>query len=644
MLNATTGQSCKYLPQIEKALRDEYYLEEQIASSQSLLENPTMNLGASLRSQMEAKLESLKRDYLQNQNAIKAARNADILFSSPNVYGSILKATVGIGSGKSPQESLCDFVRRTAKASLQEDSKQLLQIKESLSAQMQKKDWLQNDDLKTYLWSTPSRDLFFRTYDPDQKNLQKSTACRMEGKYGFGRRRVDNLKDAGFFVGSFLLPELKILGKGLTKLAASTTAILPKMIGSEAALSWRTIRETAHYESLMAAKAGSKVGEALTLSGAAAASAVPATTACKEKIGTVEGLNFCANTFGPAEYKKMFQQRQLANECLLASSFGLAFTGAAAQKVSKIFKSSDTPVTTRPQVQRSKPELAAISSQSPQAREVAELIESGVKPEDPRAIAAMEKLLNVNKGNLAADGALIQVSGSSQHYQTFLSTSYRSIQRNPELISKLHESTFFHGTNSSSLLAFTEYGNLKGSLNSIGLMESQGKIPFAGEIIYGRSGINQGGISTAALGSIDKAVDYSKSAHGWDPLVGRKAIDQFKSLTPGSQGSIQNEIIRNGTEVNTKRLSEWSKLTPEEQNLVKEGFPVLYGIRPTGPERLQFPGTSSVRGESILREGTQANEIKVLFVPPSKVEFVRDLLRRKKHTNVEVEGLSQLGP
>ena len=90
------------------------------------------------------------------------------------------------------------------------------------------------------------------------------------------------------------------------------------------------------------------------------------------------------------------------------------------------------------------------------------------------------------------------------------------VNKTNDIIDKLHitpqqlnGAMLAHGSSSSSLMAYTDYMNNEGELIPLGKMESKGKIPFSGEISFGRSGINVEYLSTVNTPNLDVALKYA---------------------------------------------------------------------------------------------------------------------------------------
>lgn len=249
---------------------------------------------------------------------------------------------------------------------------------------------------------------------------------------------------------------------------------------------------------------------------------------------------------------------------------------------------------------------------------------------------------------------------------------------------QIHRSQLFHGATSASLLAFTNYNESNGALVPLGNLEESGKIPFCGEIVDGRDKVNAGSLSTTWIGELEGALRYSYRRGNWTPEIGKQKIEMgmknlrekdfdepdevIDAINPKIRGCCSEELKRafetgnfkefkkyyssyldtlryklnwpelelieersvNLIEVNQKRLLEWEKLDQEERNLVSDPFPVLYGIRSSRKD--VHHAVYGVPGEIGLKGGAGPGEIKVIFVPVDKIDFVQGLLARNGHS------------
>ena len=209
-------------------------------------------------------------------------------------------------------------------------------------------------------------------------------------------------------------------------------------------------------------------------------------------------------------------------------------------------------------------------------------------------------------------------------------------------VEKLNGAVLGHSSNSSSLLAFTEYNGKKGGLIPTGQLEAQGKVPFSGEINFGRSGVNQDSLSTVLITEKKTVSQYTRlNTEGWSfEKSQKKALENVPS-----KDDLLNPTVKNDYEIEKLRREQWTKLTSEEKNLVSDPFPIVYGIEPKRVG-VTHSVSSAVHYEVGLKDGASVDEIKSIFVPKDKIEYVKQMLNEKmgekaKHIRVEDIGILQ---
>jgi hypothetical protein len=292
--------------------------------------------------------------------------------------------------------------------------------------------------------------------------------------------------------------------------------------------------------------------------------------------------------------------------------------------------------------------------------------------------------LFTEEGYMKKYGSTVSISAAQQTVETIL-------KRHNLTKEQLHTTQLLHGSSSASLIAFTDYNHREGILLPLGLMEQSQKVPFCGEIIYGRAGINAYCLSTVWLGEMQNVLSIYARQTCWslengkqillsldieirrqitcytktdNETVNKEALeclteldkalqtdnfDSFKTTTQQLLTTIRT-IVGIGTlgmsitsninlrEITAKRIAAWEKLNSFERTLVSDAFPVLYGIKSTRKD-VHCRVSSCIDGEVGLKGGAQRGEIKVIFVPSEKVDFVKTLLIEHGHTNIAVETL-----
>ena len=131
---------------------------------------------------------------------------------------------------------------------------------------------------------------------------------------------------------------------------------------------------------------------------------------------------------------------------------------------------------------------------------------------------------------LSADHQMLAISGDGRVIQnTYALRMAEAYGDKPEVLKMWNQSVVAHGSNSSSLLSFTEYGGKKGELLPLGELERRGKIAFGGEVVQGRTGVNQSALSTTPIYRNDVLTHYSlkrsAAGGGWQPVRDDRFVD-----------------------------------------------------------------------------------------------------------------------
>jgi len=234
---------------------------------------------------------------------------------------------------------------------------------------------------------------------------------------------------------------------------------------------------------------------------------------------------------------------------------------------------------------------------------------------------------------------------------------------------QLHQAQLFHGSTSAALLAFTEYNDCSGSLIPLGLLEAKRKVPFAGEVCFGRKNVNAKNLSTTWIEGLKDALWYSSRLTKWSTTMGNKAVTRLEdlckkiyqnnpktmiceklkiALQSGNFDSFERALEletyipefcdMNSLIIDAKRLKEWDKLNAFEKKLIEEPFSVLFGIKSDRKDVYSLVD-SSIYSEIGLFGGAIRDEIKVIFVPADKVDIVKNLLLNKGFNKIAVEVL-----
>lgn len=245
---------------------------------------------------------------------------------------------------------------------------------------------------------------------------------------------------------------------------------------------------------------------------------------------------------------------------------------------------------------------------------------------------------NEHKGAVPVRGSSIGVNQANQE-------AYRTFQRFPNLDRTRNGADLFHGSTSASLLAFTENQNKRGQLQATGVLEAAGKVPFGGEIVFGRHGINRTGLSVVWLGNIRSARFYATDSNTspWNPDIGKQQLEESKKLFEDrdyDEASTKKQMLKNAIEITEARIKEWPNLNAEEKDLIQNPFPVMYGIRVTRSDALTL-FSSDISGEIKLNNGTEGDELRVIFVPEEQVTRVREIIKNSQNPHVQVHSMAE---
>jgi hypothetical protein len=337
ILNSAVDQACKQISILEDTLINLEFFKDKAEAFQSLLSNTTVPLSAQDRQRNELRLSGYMQYYMLYEENIKNLRANDILLSSPNVFNSLSRAILKPSnlSGKSARESTCDFLKRTAHSNLKKDVQSIDKGLNQIEKNMKSSDWLQDTDFKAQLWKSPVRQGFFSSLKSNGVDFQKSTFCRMEGRYGYGYDRVQNLKEAALFVGGFIAPELKFLGKIGFEVMNSARILLPSAFQASKFPAWQLAKVVAHEENLLLSSTAVKVGQITGLAATSAMVIPNISQACKDKLDYVANHNSCSPA-SEEEYGKIFMARQEANSCSFVAGMGIISSGLAVLNIKGI--------------------------------------------------------------------------------------------------------------------------------------------------------------------------------------------------------------------------------------------------------------------------------------------------------------------
>ena len=182
----------------------------------------------------------------------------------------------------------------------------------------------------------------------------------------------------------------------------------------------------------------------------------------------------------------------------------------------------------------------------------------------------------------------------------------------------INYSQLFHGSTSSSLLAFTKYNDFIGHLKPYGQIISSNKIVFSGELNTGitKKGINNNYLSTVSINGLESALLYAyPKKYDLNFLLNHNLTFQSK--------------YKETYNFYMKQRNEFDKLEENEKYLVKEHFPILYCIR---CDRKNYKNQTHVtvisnhKNEIGLLNGAYRSEIKAIFVEENRILLVKNIV------------------
>ena len=208
-----------------------------------------------------------------------------------------------------------------------------------------------------------------------------------------------------------------------------------------------------------------------------------------------------------------------------------------------------------------------------------------------------------------------------------------------DVINNSKGAVLFHGSNSSSLLAFSANKTL-GGLRPTGYMREKGITPFSGELAWGvgPNGVNQKLLSAAKITDLDLAMRYTNLS------VLRNNSNQALKLFSDPEVS---------KKVSAGRKETWTKLSSRDKKYINENYPVLYGLGLKNPPVAQarYLGLDAgLRKEALgvgvevsIPDGVSFSEIKSIFVPKKKVRSVKKLLKSQGlHKDIAVSPIESV--
>jgi ribosomal protein S18 acetylase RimI-like enzyme len=236
----------------------------------------------------------------------------------------------------------------------------------------------------------------------------------------------------------------------------------------------------------------------------------------------------------------------------------------------------------------------------------------------------------------------LPVKGASVKQEQFIERIVIQFDRNPYLLETFNGAEVFHGSQSETLHYLVEHNGLK----SFGELESKGFIPFSGTNDLGSAaGINQHSLSTTAISNYQGAADYAGSEETKITLEKlQTTLENLNAtlLTLENKNSIGYIITTHNIDLTKARIQRFNLMTTEEQRIISDQYPVLFGIKSKRPNSYKMANTD-IYHEIGLVSGANLDEIVVVYVPEHRISQVQNLLTSNSKTaHITVANLETL--
>ena len=247
------------------------------------------------------------------------------------------------------------------------------------------------------------------------------------------------------------------------------------------------------------------------------------------------------------------------------------------------------------------------------------------------------------------EAALRRFSHVNEHLAPKLEFAKKNLQY---VIDNANGALLFHGSGSSSLLAFTANRSL-GGLRPAGEILKNGRAPYSGELWNGISGsvakpkvsgINQDHVSTTKITDLDLAMGYlsrNNFSRGgrYSPKDSSAELAELKGY--GEQ-YLSPDLLRTKIAIEQRRIEQWNALSRKDKKLVEENFPVLYGLNPGKVREVEVHFLAKLKAEVSVKGGFDFTEIRSIFVPENKVKLIREILHKQGIDHIKVSPIERI--
>ncbi len=303
--------TCGRLVQVRDSMSNIDFLEKWIKTYKSVNDASIRPIPPEDIKSNKMIIDNFERRRLLYQEQINTLRENDVLLSSPHIFQKISNLLQpSFWQNKKNDVEICAILKKEIPDLLKKDLEDHQQGTLLIKSNSNKNEGPEDDQLKRQLWNSSCRNDLIKKMGA-QSDLSNSTFCRMEGRYGLGAIHGDKLKTiASFGLGFGVAGVGRLAGLAAAKRAANVYSIA------------RTIAVT---EILVGA----------TLTG------YQISQACKEKLNSVSGKKTCT-ALTDSEFKNLFYQQQETNECVIASTTGVIFSGLSALGAASVLRGKVT--------------------------------------------------------------------------------------------------------------------------------------------------------------------------------------------------------------------------------------------------------------------------------------------------------------
>lgn len=193
--------------------------------------------------------------------------------------------------------------------------------------------------------------------------------------------------------------------------------------------------------------------------------------------------------------------------------------------------------------------------------------------------------------------------------------------------------SYFHGSTSASLPGV--FDSEKPGLVPAGILIENGGVPYCGELhmAFVEGGANKDKVSVVPGFEFRGAVSYAFRDEGWDPKKGISELEKHERTLKNwagkevsqSQQKFQVDPLKALIDLEKRRLEKWCDLKRVDRKIIREPFPVIYGLN-TNNE--MSPINSDYGLEMGVHGKVELAEIH-LYVPNSRVKFVTRYIKRR---------------